>query len=159
MTACVIATRIQVYFCYLGRLGDLQGLAWPTPCLTPHGQKRRYSSEIEIKWLKYMSEISGSITAPLEDVDLVVEALDKNARPATGEVVYYLIHPRPPWPSRDYQINANRIFRPAVNRRCGLRELSRASAPGSPKITSRPYQSGDAAACLTISIDPPPLVT
>lgn len=115
--------------------------------------------EIEIKWLKYMSEISGSIKAPLEDVDLIVDSLDKNARPATGEVVYDLIHPRPPWPPRNYQINPNRIFRPAVNRRYGLRELSRASAPGSPIITSRPSQSGDAAACLTISIDPPPPVT
>jgi hypothetical protein len=109
--------------------------------------------------VEIMSQISGSITTPLEDVDLVVEALDKNARPATGEVVYDLIHSPPPWPSRNSQINATRIFRPALNRRCGLRVLSRACAPGSPIITSRPSQSGDPAACLTISIDPRPLVT
>jgi hypothetical protein len=49
------------------------------------------------------------MTAPLEEVDLVVDALDNAARPTTGEVAYDLVHTPPPWSSRNAQSNATRF--------------------------------------------------
>jgi hypothetical protein len=56
-----------------------------------------------------MRQGRGSMTAPLEEVDLVVDALDNAARPTTGEVAYDLVHPPPPWSSRNAQSNATRF--------------------------------------------------